>query len=228
MVFSIIRWGGRRQRAASGLGILVALAVITGSCSSSGFLYVSSSDRNAYFKVPAGWKYFDKREMLVAAGQSLSAAANKQISWSIGFDADPHPSTQHILKLDYAPPHPVIRAEVKTMPFLVQDQMSIKGMRNLVYPVDQLTQDNFLDMLSFAPETLPGGFHGIRMTYEVARLGLGNVSIDNEVIWTTQITLVDASFTKLYNFVVRCETHCYRDNKTLIDQIVDSWTVKEL
>ena len=42
-----------------------------------------------------------------------------------------------------------------------------------------------------------------------------------------QIAVVDPSSQKLYLFLLRCESHCYRDNRTIIDAIVNSWTVKE-
>jgi hypothetical protein len=209
------------------LAVLLATVVLAGSCSNSGFLYVSSSDRNAYFKVPADWKYFDKRDLLVASGQSLSAETNKQVPWLIGFDSDPKPSIDHIIRLDYPPNYPVVQAEVQSLPFAVRDQLSLSGMRNLVYQVDKLIQANFAEMISYKPVTLADGLHGIQMTFQVALLGLSNVSVDNKVIWISQVTLVDPATEKLYLFVVRCESHCYRDNKSLLDTIVQSWTVKE-
>jgi hypothetical protein len=226
MAFSVVR-PGRHRRGAVGLALFLGLVVLAGSCSNSGFLYVSSSDRNAYFKVPADWRFFDKRALLVASGQSLSTETNKQVPWLIGFDSDPKPSVEHIIKLDYPPSYPVVQAEVQSLPFAVQDQLSLSGMRNLVYQVDRLIQDNFAEMMSYKPVTLPGGLHGIQMTFQVALLGLSNVSLDNKVIWISQVTLVDPATKKLYLFVVRCESHCYRDNKSLLDTIVQSWTVKE-
>src|SRR5437870_600861 len=178
---AILRRTRSRGKALSALSL--GLAVLSASCSSSGFLYVSSSDRNAYFKVPANWKFFDKRDILVASGQSLSAETNKQVPWLIGFDSDPKPSVDHIIKLDYPPNYPVVQAEVQSLPFSVQDQLSLGGMRNLVYQVDRLIQDNFAEMISYKPLTLPGGLHGIQMTFQVALMGLSNVSLDNKVIW---------------------------------------------
>src|SRR5919108_4750219 len=94
------------------LGAFVALAV--GCASNSDFVYVSSSDRNAYFKVPSQWKFFDKRQILVASGQSLSGATDKQFSWLIGFDADPHPEVSHVVGIADATKYPVIEARVQS------------------------------------------------------------------------------------------------------------------
>src|SRR2546425_11168290 len=109
MVFGVIRCG-KRWWGTTALSLVLGLAVLSGSCSNSGFLYVSSSDRRAYFKVPANWKFFDKRDILVASGQSLSGETNRQIPWLIAFDSDPKPSLDHILSLVDAPGYPVVEA----------------------------------------------------------------------------------------------------------------------
>jgi len=209
------------------VGSLMALAVLLSACASSEFSYVSSSDRNAYFKIPSNWKYFDKRDILVASGQSLSTGTDKQIPWLIAFDADPNPSLDHVLKLAEAPKHPVIMARVQSLPFQVRDQLSLHSLRNVVYPLDQLLNANAAEILSIKDIVLEGGLHGNRIEYDVVLQGLSNVAALSGVIRVTQIAVVDPATTKLYMFTIRCESHCYRDNKSLLDQIADSWTVKE-
>jgi hypothetical protein len=206
---------------------LLALAVLSASCGDGGFLYVSSSDRNSYFKVPADWKFFDKRDLLVASGQSLSAESNRQLSWLIAFDANPKPAISHVIDLGHAPVYPIVEARVQQLPFDVRDQLSLEKLRNWVYQVDQLVRLNFAEILSYKDVTLDGGLHGIRMTYDIVPGGLGSLTAENQVIWVAQQIIVDPGTNKLYSFIVRCESHCYRDNKALLDQIVASWTVKE-
>jgi hypothetical protein len=208
-------------------GLIAGLAVLLSACASSEFAYVSSSDRNAYFKVPSDWKFFDKRDILVASGQSLSTGTDKQIPWLIAFDADPKPSLNHVLKLAEAPKHPVVMARVQSLPFQVRDQLSLHSLRNVVYPLDQLLNANAAEILSIKDIVLEGGLHGNRIDYDVVLQGLSNVATLSGVIRVTQIAVVDPATTKLYMFTIRCESHCYRDNKTLLDQIADSWTVKE-
>src|SRR5712691_11698384 len=116
----------KRRPLAALLGAFLALAV---GCASSEFVYVSSSDRNAYFKVPDSWKFFDKRQILVASGQSLSGATDKQFSWLIGFDADPHPSVSHVVGIADAPKYPVIEARVQSLPSVVREGLYIGGLR---------------------------------------------------------------------------------------------------
>ena len=226
MVLEALRKGNRSRRLplAALLGAFVAVAV---SCASSDFVYVSSSDRNAYFKVPGNWKFFDKRQILVASGQSLSGATDKQFSWLIGFDADPHPEVSHVVGIADAPKYPVIEARVQSLPSVVRDELSLGGLRNWVYPVDRLVQANYGEILTYKDIALKGGLHGNEMTFDVVLSGISNPTSGGSVIRVTQITVVDPSTNKLYLFMLRCESHCYRDNKVLLDSIVNSWTVKE-
>src|SRR6266498_5386467 len=212
---------------AASIGAAIALAVLVSACGSSSLSYVSSSDRNAYFKVPSNWRFFDKKYILVASGQSLSAESNRQLSWLIGFDADPHPSVQHVIDITNAAKYPVVTARVQSLPAQVRDELSLGAIRNWVYPVDRLVQANAGEVLTYKDVVLPGGLHGSKITFDVILQGISNPASGSNVIRVTQIGVADPATRKLYLFMIRCESHCYRDNKTLIDQIVDSWTVKE-
>ena len=86
--------------ASASIAAMAALAVFGAACASSGGLsYVSSSDRNAYFKVPTNWHFFDKRFIMVASGESLSGESDRQLPWLIAFDADPKPSITHVINI---------------------------------------------------------------------------------------------------------------------------------
>jgi hypothetical protein len=205
-----------------------ALAVLLTACSNSGYVYVSSTNRNAYFKIPASWTFYDKRDLLVASGQSLSSATDRQFPWLIGYDSSPDPSIQHIINIADATSYPVVMAQVEQLPTQVRDQFSLSSLRNWVYPVDRLAQANAAEMVSYNDDVVAdGGLHGLRMTFDVTLAGNSSVIAGNKVIRVTQSSLVDPKTNLLYLFVIRCESHCYRDNKTLIDSITNSWTVKE-
>jgi len=206
---------------------LVVLAISAAACGGSGFEYVSSSDRKAFFKVPNNWEFYDKREILVANGQSLSPQTDQQFPWLIAFDSDPNPSIEHVLSSSQS--YPVIQAAVQNIGgnFQLRDSISLGTMRNVLYNVDQLIQENRAEILAYEDIELPGGFHGIDMEFNVVLRGVGGVQADNVVVRVRQVTVVDPAIQTLYVFHTQCESHCYRDNKTLLDQIADSWTVKE-
>ena len=209
------------------LATLLGAATLLSACGNGGFAYVSSSDRKSYFKVPANWKFFDKRQILVANGQSLSPATDRQFPWLIGFDSDPKPAIDHVISAGQV--YPVVRAQVQDIAgtFATRDQLSLEGLRNSLYPVDEWLQSNRAEILDYSDIVLPDGFHGIDMVYDLILGGVSGVGGVNAVVRVHQKTVVDPAMSRLYQFWLQCESHCYRDNKSLLDQIADSWTVKE-
>jgi hypothetical protein len=202
-------------------------AVLLSSCAGSGYTYVQTKDGQAFFKVPVGWKGFSKEQILVASGQGLSPASDQAFSTLVGYDSDPRPSINHIIDLNTAPVYPVVEAQAITLPEQTRDQLSLAGLRNFIYPLDQLYQSGQAQVISHKDITLPGGFHGSQYEYALTPNGIVSANLGTHVIRANQITILDPATNKLYVFVVRCESHCYRDNGKLIQQIVDSWTVKE-
>ncbi len=209
------------------LGLVAAVLFLSSCSAASGFQYVSSSDRRAYFKVPYNWTFYDKRDILVASGQSLSAISNQQIAWLIGFDSDPDPSLDHVLDITQPPLYPVIEARVEQLNFQSRDQVALGSLRNVVYPVDQLERSNQAEILSYEDVVTDDGYHGSTMVYDIILGGGSRVMLGNAVIRVNQTALLDPATQKLYLFTIRCESHCYQANKALIDQIAQSWTVKE-
>src|SRR5262245_13105218 len=183
----------------------VAVSLMAGACSRSGYEYVSSSNRNAYFKIPASWHFYDKRDLLVASGQSLSGAANKQFPWLIGYDSSPDPSIQHVIDLAQPTSYPVAMAQVEQLPSQVRDQFSLSSLRNWVYPVDRLIQANAGEMVSYKDDLVTsGGLHGLQMTFDVTLGGNSSVVAGNKVIRATQTAYVDPKTNLLYLFIIRC------------------------
>jgi hypothetical protein len=218
----------RVSRPGRSMGALVGLAIVLSACATgSGFQYVSSSDRKAYFKVPYNWKFYDKRDILVASGQSLSGETNRQVAWLIGFDADPAPSLEHVIDITIPPKYPAVQARVVALTFQARDQIALGSLRNVFYPVDELSNSNAAEILTYEDVVTEDGFHGSRMVYDVIIAGVSGIVPGNAVIRVNQTAVLDASSQKLYLFTIRCESHCYQANKALIDQIAASWTVKE-
>jgi hypothetical protein len=219
----------RPRGAASLIALLAAVGFLASACGGGdGFTYVSSTDRKAYFKVPAGWTFFDKRDILVASGQSLSEETDKSLPWLIGYDAAPDPAVDHVLNKVYFPEHPVVFARAEVLNFQARDSMSLRGIRNYHYPVDGLIDSNFAELISRDEDIVfPGGLHGSRYVYDIHAEGVTGVTSGGSVLRVDQTGILDARTNTLYFFVIRCESHCYRDNKALIDQIASSWTVKE-
>jgi len=219
---------GARRAAWRPLGALVVASFVLASCGGdSGYQYFKSQDNQAYFKVPSDWTRFNKRDLLVASGQSLSAATERTFPWLIGFDAAPDPSLDNILSLAAPTDHPTVYAQQEVLTFGDHDMASQQLLRNKFYPVDELLDQDVVDLLAYEELVLPGGFHGLHLVYDVSLSGVDRITSGGAVIRVNQTSVLDAGEERLYLLIVRCETHCYRDNAKAIDQIVDSWTVKE-
>src|SRR5919109_5390068 len=80
--------------------VVLSGAVLLPACAESEFTYVQSSDRSAFFRVPRDWETFDRREILVHAGLSLSQSTNEAHPWLVAVDGSPQPSVDHVLRLN--------------------------------------------------------------------------------------------------------------------------------
>jgi hypothetical protein len=215
----------------------VAAALLIGGCT-SGYQYVTNSKTKTYFKIPDQWRLYSENEIFASQIQGLSPQseeATKAALWMVAFDADPHPSLEHLFQLTTrcdlvkATPgaalpvgcYPEGFAQVRPLSGSQRDGLSLAGLRNSIFPVDDLvTQDPMaVEILRQEDIVLGSGFHGSRYVMNVKR--------DSAYLTVDQTALVDPATRMLYLFVVGCEAHCYLDHQQTINQIVKSWTVKE-
>ena len=206
------------------LAVLLALGIGLPACAGSGYTYVSSATTRTYFRVPSSWKLFTKQQLLVAANLEDSPQAATSFPFLAGYDADPDPSIQHIL--GGIPQFPVVMAEVQKLSPTGHDQFSVQSIRNAVYAVDQLLQQDAADILSYKEVVVSGGYHGIRMVYNLSLAGNLNVVEGNQVMRVNQVGLVDPAASLLYLLVIRCSAECYKHNQTAINQVSSSFTVR--
>jgi hypothetical protein len=202
----------------------VAAGLLLGACGGNQFNYVGTSSEGAYFKVPSEWTKYNKQELMVATGLDQSPEADQAFRWLIGFDADPKPSIGHILGLSTE--HPAVLAWVRELDFRDHDSFSLSSIRNAVYPVDQLLQNRQADILSIEDVVLEGGIRGVRLVYNISG-GNYTISEGNAVYRVNQVGLLDPGTNLFYLFLVKCTAQCYQHNQTLIDQISESFKVRE-
>jgi hypothetical protein len=196
----------------------LAIGALAAACSSTGYSYVKNSDDRTYFKVPDQWTIFD--EDALAAGSDLSPREQEELresGWTVGFDASPRPSLDHINNPRARYPTGV--ASVNELDFDTSDNVSMAALRNWFVDVDGAVQAGQGEMIEYEPLEPEGGFRGFHMVAEVA--------LEDRVITFDQTTLVDQATSKLYHLLVTCEARCYSDNADKIDRVVGSWTVEE-
>jgi hypothetical protein len=199
---------------------VLAGALLLAACGSSGFHYVKSSEDRTFFKVPEEWKLYDNDTLLDAASSDLSDEELEQVrqtQWAAVFDGHPTPALAHIA--NKAPKHPVGRALVQDLTPESADGVSLMSLRNLFYDVDAKLEKQTAEVISYEPVERDGGFHGSHLVVRLATQR-GDVVVN-------QIALLDQGTTKVYALAVACSVKCYDDNKSKIEQILDSWTVEE-
>jgi len=220
------------------LSVLASVnALLLAGCT-SGYTYVTNSKTKTYFKIPDQWRLFNENEIFSREIQGLSPqteAAARQALWMVAFDSDPHPSLDHLFQVSTRCDlvkatskstlpvgcYPEGFAQVLPLSESARDSLSLASLRNAFFHVDDLiAQDpQSVEILDQRDIVLSSGFHGSRYVMNVKR--------DDVFLTINQTALVDPATRMLYLFAIGCEAHCYLDHQKTIDQIVQSWTVKE-
>jgi hypothetical protein len=221
-----MRTGRSRSRGPAVLGLLVASAVLFSACGGSGFVYVGSSADKTFFKVPNNWTAYNKQEILVASHLDQSVDSQSAFHFLVGYDSDPQPSIVHVTDKGLATVYPTVLAWVRKLDTSDHETFSLSAIRNAVYPVDGFVQSHLGEVLVVKDLIFPGGIHGTETIYDLSN-GSYSISQTNATMRVAQVGLLDSGTNLFYLFMLRCSADCYSQNQGLIDQIVNSFTVKE-
>jgi hypothetical protein len=207
----------------------VALAsVLLASCAGTGYNYVKSSNFHTYFKVPSDWKLFSEKSVVAANFSDLSKAQLQQVfdtSWHSAFDASPQPSLKHVFSVAKSPNG---YAVVSTLSAKDSDSVSDSTLRNFFLDVDTAVNDDRLTLSQYEVVDPSGGIHGIHL---VGRLITGDATAQNDyqgqAVEFDQVVEVDQSRQHVYAMIVSCSATCYEANTGKIENVINSWTVKD-
>jgi hypothetical protein len=123
-------------------------------------------------------------------------------------------------------------AEIRYLDADERDDLDLKRLRTFDFIVDpegnpvdpvQYMEDNpdgSIDIHQYGDVSLKRGGHGVAL--------VASIDGENGTYVVTQIAAVDEATTRLYLFNIGCHYECYVQNQSLIDEIVDSWGLKEL
>lgn len=198
---------------------LAVAGLALAGCAGSGYQYVKSSANNAYFKVPEDWKVYDKDQILGASEDKLSQTESSNLRFVAIFDADPKPSLQHELT---TAKRPFGLVRVRELTLEERDSFSLSTLRNEVVRIDDILENKLGDVeLVEEPRSIvkPKGLAGSRLVYSV-KGPEGSFTVD-------QTGLVDPGTHVVYFFIVGCESTCFSENRRVISEVADSWTIKE-
>jgi|HubBroStandDraft_1064217.scaffolds.fasta_scaffold65464_2 hypothetical protein len=200
------------------------MALLTSSCLSAGFTYVShaSSDgTDLYFKVPSKWTLFDTDQIILAENGPLGPSQKKQIDaseWLEGMTSQPGATAKDTLSLGNSYPSGIV--EARLLPENQRDVMSFSGMRSEILGTDPLTATSGYQVLSYDEFTGPGGIRGVKFTVDI--------TAKNKPTRTWgQVTAVDPQTDWIFAVGIGCLAACWGANSGAIRQVLNSWTVKE-
>jgi hypothetical protein len=205
------------------LVVSLSLAVLVTSCAGSGYQYVKDSSSTAFFKLPTTWALYDEDQILDSDMVTLSPQSQQSVAqalWMVAFDANGSPSLSHVLSSGSE--QPAGFAQVRPLGAEERDTFALSTIRNALFDVDGTSDSSGtsgVELLSTSDVVLDGGFHGLHLEF--------NVPDGSDYLTVNQIGVVDPDTSTLYLFAIGCEAHCYLDHQDAIEQIAESWTVKE-
>lgn len=240
---------------------VLATSFVLGACASSsagggGNTYMRNTNERTAFRLPQGWTTYDEATVLGQSGAPQGDVADP-IKWLVGMDGDPAPSVSHVLNGDdVSTDYPEGIAMVQELSFAERDSMSMSTLRNYIFPVDQLIQDdNSAVVVSYDDEGVKNGTRGVHMVISFreailaaarqAAAGQNAPPTDSDALqrallggggtailtpgWVefNQYSVVDQSTHKLYLMILVCTSECYQRNRATIEDTVNSWTVSQ-
>jgi hypothetical protein len=206
---------------------LLAVALVLSSCISSGYTYFSHTNPDhtvVYFKLPSNWVRYTFSSDVKAANGQLSPSQVSQIQgarWYMSFAGSR--TAKPNLFSDLAAKYPQGIAFVAQLSENARDSFSLAQMRSEILGEDPLAQANNspFNVLSYNEFTLNGGIRGSKLVTDIAdRGGLTDTY--------AQVVEVDPGTNYVFALAIACRASCWGPNQGTINQILNTWSVKEL
>jgi hypothetical protein len=178
-----------------------------------------------YFKIPAKWHTFSDKQIVEASNGPLPQSQINQIAtgqWEMTFSAASHPSIKQLVNEGSSSPNGVVFT--KQLAASDRDVVSFSSLRGLILGSDPFaastsTVTPVFNVLSYSEFTKPGGIRGSKL--------VTNINTGNGVIETfAQVMALDPSTNYVYGLGVACKASCWGPNSGLINQVLNSWSVK--
>ncbi len=210
------------QGLVGGCAAILLGAVLTG-CGAPAYNYVANSSQSTYFKVPDGWHQISASAL---NSELKSATGGSGAGWTVAYEGGAKSSASDFFSFDTT--HPFVFAEVGDLSSTGSASLSYDSLRDSFLPVtstarQELAAENppFTDFKQIRDQVLtPGqGVHGVRETYDYTYTGGVTDTFD-------EIALTNADQTVVYLLVLHCTTSCYSDDRTQINDVMSSFTVR--
>jgi hypothetical protein len=154
-----------RSRAVAAVASILAASFVLGACSSPEYRYVRDTSSRTAFRGPTAWTIYDEATVLGELQGAQQGDQPDPIQWLVGVDADPSASVAHVLNgTSLATDYPQGIAIVEQLSFVERDYASLNYLRNFLFPIDQLVQnENNATVVSYNDEIHQNGLRGLQM-----------------------------------------------------------------
>jgi hypothetical protein len=210
----------KARRVVRGLvgGCALLLAVTVAGCGAPQYTYVANSGANTYFKVPYGWHQISATALKKVTGSSSGV-------WTVAYQAGGQASANDFLSFDTG--QPFVFAEIGTLSSTGMNELSYDSLRDFFLPVTSTARSTassegfpFTGFSQIRDQVLtPGqGVHGVRETFDYTDGGVTDTF--------DEIALTNPDQTQVYFLVLHCTSSCYSSDKTEINDVMSSFTIR--
>lgn len=206
-------------------GGAIALGAALASCAAPSYSYIADSNAHTYFKVPYGWQQISASQMCNAIAKGNTSGCMS--SWLTAYEPGSKPAASDFLSLTLS--KPFVFAEVTPYDASSNGALTDDTLRDFYLPVTASARSSYeseygvqltgFKSLRDETLTLPGGFHGVRETFDFGFPGTTTDTFD-------EVALADSAGDTVYFIVAHCTTTCYSQHHTAINDVISSFTVR--
>jgi hypothetical protein len=210
-----LAWGG---------AFLLASALVSG-CSPAQYTYVSDSGNSTYFKVPHYWGQVSSTDLCHQL-ESYSQTSTCPAYWTTAYEGQRPAAASGFLDFDLN--KPFIYAQVTPYQSTSATALTDQTLEDAFLPVSESSREtesaegfpltDFKSLLD-EPVSLNGGYHGVREVFDYTQAGAPANTFD-------EVVLTNGNNSDIYMILLHCTASCYAQDKTTINDIMSSFTVR--
>ena len=203
---------------------VVATMVVAAACGGPSHEYISNNADGVYFRIPPSWSTFAPAEIDKAQsgwkGDEFVGAILESTTWQTAIDADATPSIEHVFANKPAD-QPTVYAYVRTLYKQELSGASTESLKDIYLPLSDLDINEDVRILS-EDQSQQGDAQGLRLRYTY------KANADSPEQTVAQLSYLAPDTTKVYLLAVRCTSACFKAHAAEIDDILSSYTIKEV
>jgi len=213
-----------RVRSVFLLLVATLFAGLLSGCTQTSRYYAVDKSDGVYFALPHGWQKIPQQNL--AAQESLSTASGAAeraaaVHWQEAYVVDPSFDAKRVLSLK-TPDSPIVYARVRTLLPEEINSVSYNSLRDLVVPltgwVNGTIKSPSLD-IAVDEERVEKGARGVHSVFTFGSADGTSQTID-------QTSLLSTDHSIIYVLIVRCSSQCYQKNRSALEKIAASFTVR--